>query len=127
MNKGLLLHIYFLFLSLSLSALERPNILWITSEDNGPDLGAYGLDYAHTPALDNLAKESTIYTNAFATAGGVRSSKVYNYNWYVPTSIRQPTHEESGRITRWNKILFPSFKESGILLHQQFKRRLQSY
>ena len=69
MNKGLLLHIYFLFLSLSLSALERPNILWITSEDNGPDLGAYGLDYAHTPALDNLAKESTIYTNAFATAG----------------------------------------------------------
>ena len=69
MNKGLLLHIHFLFLSLSLSALERPNILWITSEDNGPDLGAYGLDYAHTPALDNLAKESTIYTNAFATAG----------------------------------------------------------
>ncbi|MGB0609868.1 MAG: sulfatase-like hydrolase/transferase, partial [Verrucomicrobiales bacterium] len=69
MNKGLLLHIHFLFLCLSLSAIERPNILWITSEDNGPDLGAYGLDYAHTPALDNLAKESTIYTNAFATAG----------------------------------------------------------
>ena len=48
---------------------QRPNILWITSEDNGPDLGAYGVDYAHTPALDRLAKKSAIYTNAFATAG----------------------------------------------------------
>jgi arylsulfatase A-like enzyme len=59
----------FLFLNSALLADQRPNILWITSEDNGPDLGAYGVDYAHTPALDNLAKESTIYTNAFATAG----------------------------------------------------------
>jgi uncharacterized sulfatase len=48
---------------------EQPNILWITSEDNGPDLGAYDLQYAHTPALDGLAAQSAIYTNAFATAG----------------------------------------------------------
>ncbi|MBA4716386.1 MAG: sulfatase-like hydrolase/transferase [Verrucomicrobiales bacterium] len=59
----------FLFLNSALLADQRPNILWITSEDNGPDLGAYGVDYAHTPALDNLAEESAIYTNAFATAG----------------------------------------------------------
>ena len=51
------------------TAAERPNILWITSEDNGPDLGAYGSNYAHTPSLDALAKQSSIYTHAFATAG----------------------------------------------------------
>ncbi len=56
-------------LSCPSAAAERPNILWITSEDNGPDLGAYGLGYAHTPALDALAAESAIYTRAFATAG----------------------------------------------------------
>jgi arylsulfatase A-like enzyme len=50
-------------------AAKRPNILWITSEDNGADLGAYGFDYAHTPALDMLAGQSAIYSNAFATAG----------------------------------------------------------
>ena len=29
-----------------------PNILWITSEDNGPHLGCYGDTYAVTPNLD---------------------------------------------------------------------------
>ena len=48
---------------------KQPNILWITSEDNGPDLGAFGQKYAHTPALDNFASQSAIYTHAFATAG----------------------------------------------------------
>ena len=67
-NRPILL-ISFLFLISSVFADQRPNILWITSEDNGPDLGAYGVDYAHTPALDRLAKKSAIYTNAFATAG----------------------------------------------------------
>jgi uncharacterized sulfatase len=56
-------------LAAALSAADRPNILWITSEDNGIDLGAYGFEYAHTPALDALAAESAIYTRAFATAG----------------------------------------------------------
>ncbi len=51
------------------AAADRPNILWITSEDNNPHLGAYGFEYAHTPALDALAAESAIYTKAFATAG----------------------------------------------------------
>ncbi len=69
MKNKITLILSFLFLNSALLADQRPNILWITSEDNGPDLGAYGVDYAHTPALDNLAEESAIYTNAFATAG----------------------------------------------------------
>ena len=69
MKNKITLILSFLFLNSALLADQRPNILWITSEDNGPDLGAYGLDYAHTTALDNLAEESAIYTNAFATAG----------------------------------------------------------
>jgi arylsulfatase A-like enzyme len=46
---------------------ERPNILWITSEDNGPFLGAYGDSLADTPNLDRLAERGTVYENAFAT------------------------------------------------------------
>jgi len=46
----------------------RPNILWITSEDNGPHLGAYGDAYADTPHLDGLAARGTIYRNAWSNA-----------------------------------------------------------
>jgi arylsulfatase A-like enzyme len=45
-----------------------PNILWITSEDNGPHLGCYGDTYAVTPNLDRFAKRSLLYTKASSTA-----------------------------------------------------------
>ena len=45
-----------------------PNILWITSEDNGPHLGCYGDQFATTPNLDALAKKSLIYTRAISNA-----------------------------------------------------------
>ena len=47
---------------------DRPNILWITSEDNSPVLGCYGDKQAHTPNLDRLAAEGVRYRNAFANA-----------------------------------------------------------
>jgi len=47
---------------------QRPNILWITSEDNGPFLGCYGDEFAKTPNLDNLAAEGILYKNAVANA-----------------------------------------------------------
>ena len=36
---------------------DRPNILWIVSEDNSPCLGSYGDRLATTPRLDALAAE----------------------------------------------------------------------
>ena len=49
--------IFFLSLLLfpiSVQAAERPNILWIVSEDNGPYLGCYGDERAVTPNIDGL-------------------------------------------------------------------------
>ncbi len=46
----------------------RPNILWITSEDNGPHLGCYGYDFADTPNLDALAEKGIVFLNAWSTA-----------------------------------------------------------
>jgi arylsulfatase A-like enzyme len=45
-----------------------PNILWIVSEDNSPFIGAYGDEFATTPNIDQLARRSVLYENAFATA-----------------------------------------------------------
>lgn len=47
---------------------EKPNILWITVEDMGPTIGAYGDTHATTPNLDAFAKAGVRYTNAFAAA-----------------------------------------------------------
>ncbi len=49
-------------------AQERPNILWLSSEDNGPALGAYGDAYADTPNLDRLAERGAVYLNAWSNA-----------------------------------------------------------
>jgi len=55
-------------LGLQANEADRPNILWLTSEDNGPYLGCYGDPYAITPHLDRLAEDGILYTNAFATS-----------------------------------------------------------
>lgn len=49
-------------------AADRPNILWVTSEDNSPLLGCYGDPLGRTPNLDRLAEQGVRYSNAFANA-----------------------------------------------------------
>ncbi len=46
-------------------AKERPNVLLIVSEDNGPELGCYGDPYARTPNLDRLASDGVRFERAF--------------------------------------------------------------
>ena len=48
------------------AAAERPNILWLVSEDNDPFLGCYGDKLARTPTLDKLAREGVLYERCFA-------------------------------------------------------------
>lgn len=48
---------------------QKPNILWITSEDNGISwVSCYGGTNAKTPAIDALAKEGFRYTHCFDNA-----------------------------------------------------------
>lgn len=53
---------------LAAQAAERPNILWITSEDNGRYLGCYGDKNANTPALDSLAAKGVRFTKCYTHA-----------------------------------------------------------
>ena len=50
------------------AAQPRPNILWITSEDNAPNLGVYGDRDATTPNLDALARRGLRYRYVWSTA-----------------------------------------------------------
>jgi len=51
------------------AATERPNILWLTCEDNNVNwIGCYGNSFAETPNIDRLAKQGFQYLNCYANA-----------------------------------------------------------
>ena len=67
--KNILSYLTFLISTLiGAHGADLPNILWVTSEDNGPHLGCYGDKYADTPNLDALAAKGMIYTRAISNA-----------------------------------------------------------
>ncbi len=68
MKNGMRMFLWGVALAVAAAAADRPNILWITSEDNSHHyLGAYGNTNARTPHLDRLA------------AGGIRFSHAYSH------------------------------------------------
>ena len=70
----------------------RPNVLWISTHDINPDLGAYagvwpGAEYAVTPNLDRLAAEGVRFDNAFASAPVCAPSRSAIITGCFPTAI----------------------------------------
>lgn len=49
-------------------AADRPNILWLTSEDHGPQMGCYGDPLARTPNVDALAAKGMLFKHAWSNA-----------------------------------------------------------
>jgi N-sulfoglucosamine sulfohydrolase len=64
-----------LALALPAAAQPRPNVLFIVSEDNGPELGCYGDPHARTPRLDRLAAEGVRFNRAFVAQAGCSQSR----------------------------------------------------
>ena len=72
--------------TLYIHATNLPNILWLTSEDNGPHLGCYGDKYADTPNLDGLAAKGMIYTRAISNAPVCAPARTTIISGMYPTS-----------------------------------------
>lgn len=67
---------------------DRPNILWIVSEDNNITLThSYGNSFASTPNIDKLAAMGIRYTHAFATAPVCAPSRCSLITGMYPPSI----------------------------------------
>src|SRR3954454_14443938 len=65
---------------------EKPNILWITTEDIGPQLGCYGDPFAKTPVLDGLAAKGVRYTHAWSNAPVCAPARTTIISGMYPTS-----------------------------------------
>lgn len=74
------------------SGSNLPSIVWLTTEDMGPQLGCYGFPLTRTPNLDRLASEGVRFTRAFTTAPVCSSSRsAFNTGMYQ-TSIGAHHH-----------------------------------
>jgi N-sulfoglucosamine sulfohydrolase len=67
---------------------DRPNILWIVSEDNNISLThSYGNSFSTTPNIDQLAGAGVRYQNAFATAPVCAPSRCSLITGMYPPSL----------------------------------------
>jgi len=74
------------------AASPRPNVLWISTHDINPHIGAYadvypGAEYARTPHLDRLAAEGARFDSAFAAAPICAPSRSAIMTGCFPTAI----------------------------------------
>lgn len=74
-SVGLLLCLAIAWLGEAANAAPRTNVLLITSEDNGPELGCYGDPYVRTPNLDKLASEGARFERAFVPTASCSESR----------------------------------------------------
>jgi arylsulfatase A-like enzyme len=74
-------------ISCSSPAASKPNILWITCEDIGPELGCYGDTYADTPNIDKLAAKSLRYLHAVSNAPVCAPARTTIISGVYPTSL----------------------------------------
>lgn len=65
----------------------KPNIIWVIAEDMSQDLGCYGNGLVKTPNIDNLAKKSMRFTNAYTTASVCAPSRTALATGMYQTSL----------------------------------------
>jgi choline-sulfatase len=83
MKRILFLAIFLISISVYSQQNKKPNILFIISDDlTTTALGSFGNQTAHTPAIDQLARESTVFTRAYTqypVCGPSRASFMFGY------------------------------------------------
>ena len=70
-----------------LKLLERPNILWLVTEDMGAYIPPFGDFTVATPNLSRLAQEGVIYPNLYSTSGVCAPSRAAIATGMYPSSI----------------------------------------
>jgi uncharacterized sulfatase len=106
----------FLFIfvvAVPLVAASRPNLLWITSEDNGPHLGCYGDAYARTPNLDALAAKGTVYRNVWSTAPVCAPARTAIISGMYPNSTGAEHMRSEVRLPAGMKMYPQLLREAG--------------
>lgn len=96
-GRFLLTATIFVLMGASVSADSRPNILWITIEDWGPDLSCYGTKGIQTPHIDKLASQGIRYQWAFTTSPVCSTSRSAMMTGFHQNFIGANQHREENK------------------------------
>ncbi len=84
---------------------QNPNILFCIADDASMNsFGAYGCDWIKTPAVDRLAKEGAVFTNAYncnpkcAQARACLDTGMYSWQLKEACNLKLLKSQKSGRI-----------------------------
>ncbi|MFN0167663.1 MAG: sulfatase-like hydrolase/transferase [Bryobacteraceae bacterium] len=99
----------------------RPNILWITCEDIGPHLGAYGDRYADTPNLDRLAERSLRYRTCWSNAPVCAPARTTIISGVYPTSTGSEHMRSNTRMPPGMRMYPQILREAGYYASNNVK------
>ncbi len=104
----------FFALASSASAAQPPNLILITADDAGLQLGCYGDPYIQTPHLDRLAAEGVRFERAFVPAASCSPSRAAILTGRYPHQNGQIGLSHRGFEMHRNEIGFPALlKKAG--------------
>ncbi len=94
-------------------AQPKPNILWLTSEDHGPQMGCYGDAYATTPNVDALAKKGLLYKFCWSNAPVCAPARTTLISGLYPTSTGGEHMRSMVLMPRGTKMYPQLLREAG--------------
>ncbi len=109
-------------LTFSVSAVDKPNVLWLTIEDTSPIyIGCYGNSSAITPAIDSLAANGVRFTNAYSTGTACSPSRSCIITGMRPAATGNGHHRSAFPLSTKVKG-FPSYlKAAGYYTSNNYK------
>lgn len=116
MKHRILITTFLAFLAIHQAAYSaQPNILWLTSEDHGPEMGCYGDKLARTPNVDALAAKGMLFKKAWSTAPVCAPARTAIISGLYPSS--------SGGLHMRSMVPMPA----GTKMYPQFLREAGYY
>ena len=98
----------FLAVVASARGAARPNIVLFVTDDQSPIAGCYGSPVIQTPHLDQLAREGTRFTRAFATTASCSASRSV-----ILTGLHNHANGQYGHVHDFHK--FETFAGCAVL------------
>ncbi len=95
------------------SLAPMPNILWVTSEDNGPELGCYGDTYSDTPNIDALSAKGMRYATCWSNAPVCAPARTTLISGLFPTSFGGQHMRSQVNLPEKAKLYPQMFREMG--------------
>jgi uncharacterized sulfatase len=95
-------------LPLAAQTPQQPNILWVSCEDTGTQIGCYGDPHAITPNIDQMAAEGVRYSHAYTVAGVCAPSRSGIITGMYPTTLGSHHMRCTAKLPPWVRP-FPAY------------------